>query len=420
MHFRWLSTRLPQSSERRVTVLTGPRQVGKTTLAKRTYPDVRYVNLDAPEDRAQLRAVRTAAWARTIGAAVLDEAQKEPSLFEKVKYAYDAGELDFTVLLGSSRLLVLDRVRETLAGRAFVFEMMPLMFSELIADEGTTPPLPLLDRLLTSSGPVGRVLDREPQVLLGEEAARLAQALEYLTRHGGMPELLALTETDRRTWLHSYARTYVERDVMDLSRLADLEPFRLLQRLAMLRSAQLLSFAELSRDAGIGASTARRYLDYLDLTYQTVRLAPFHRNLTSAAVKTPKLYWGDVGILREGTGQWDAPVQGAMAGALFETLIVTEAHKWIATMQRDTRLSFYRTRAGLEVDLMLETPTGVIGVEVKNRSTVRGSDARALTAVALALGTEWRGGIVVTRGESIEPLDETLDLWAVPAERLLS
>ena len=128
---RWLAERLPMPDTRRLVVLTGARQTGKTTLARSRYAGIRYVDLDAVETRAALRELRTSAWASSIGPAVLDEAQKEPSVFGKVKYAFDEGSLSFTALLGSSRFLLLDRVRETLAGRAFVYDLWPLMASEL-------------------------------------------------------------------------------------------------------------------------------------------------------------------------------------------------------------------------------------------------------------------------------------------------
>jgi hypothetical protein len=108
---------LPPSTDRRLVLVTGARQVGKTTLVRQVYGGVRYISLDSPEDRQALRAIPAARWATDVGLAVLDEAHKEPSVFEKVKYAYDAGGIDFTALLGSAQILMLERVRETLAGR---------------------------------------------------------------------------------------------------------------------------------------------------------------------------------------------------------------------------------------------------------------------------------------------------------------
>ena len=123
--------RLPSAGKRRLVVLTGARQTGKTTLARQVYADLRYLNLDAIEEREALRGLRSASWGRAVGAAVIDEAQKEPGVFDKVKLAYDERQVAFSVLLGSSRVLLLDRVRESLAGRAFVYDLWPLMASEL-------------------------------------------------------------------------------------------------------------------------------------------------------------------------------------------------------------------------------------------------------------------------------------------------
>ena len=409
--FRWLSTRLPSSGARRLVVLTGARQTGKTTLARQLYPGLRYVNLDSMEDREAMRRLPTAVWGRQVGPAVLDEAQKEPCVFDKVKFAYDERSVSFSVLLGSSRILLLDRVRESLAGRAFLYELWPLMASEIRTPAAETPTRPLFDELLSAPGSFEDILREAPPRLLGEDEAGRLDALDHLARWGGMPELLGLDDGDRREWLRSYQQTWLERDLADLTRLRDLLPFRTLQRLAMLRSGALLNYAELGRDAGVEATTARRYLEFLRLSYQVVLLPPYRRNLTSASVKTPKLFWTDIGLLRQGTGMW-----GELTGAMFETLVVAEAGKWIETMRRDAQLSFWRTRSGREVDLVVTTPAGVLGLEVKGRARVGWRDTSNLRALAAALGDEWAGGLVVHRGSDLEELGP--GLWAAPVHRL--
>jgi predicted AAA+ superfamily ATPase len=166
-----------------------------------------------------------------------------------------------------------------------------------------------------------------------------------------MPALLPLSADERRKWLQSYETTYLERDLGDLARLADLMPFRQFQRLCALRTGQLLSYSELARDAGVAVSTTRRYVEYLRLSYQALLLPPYATNLTSAVVKTPKVYWGDLGLWRQLTRFYGPPT-----GAMFETMVVTEIHKWVRTAERGVEMAFYRTRSGLEVDLMLTTP----------------------------------------------------------------
>lgn len=395
-------------------MITGARQTGKTTLARTVYPELRHVNFDDPGLRADLRDLRADAWHRSVGSAVLDEVQKEPAVFEKVKYAFDAGAIDFSVLLGSSRFLLMKRIRETLAGRAFLYDLWPLMLSEIASPADDPPERPLIAALLAATGGIDTVLEQVPEILLGDQDDRRREALEHLERWGGMPALLELDDGERKQWLRSYRQTFLERDLVDLVRLDDLQPFQRLQHLAMLRSGHLLNYADLARDADISPTTARSYLEYLHISYQIILLRPFHTNLTSTLVKAPKLYWVDLGLVREGTGQWEP-----LTGPQFETLVVLELHKWIATFQEDARLFFYRTRSGAELDVLIETPRGLLGIEVKNRDTAASADTRTLRALAATVERpRWLGGLVVCRGGSIRPMVPDRSIWAVPAHRL--
>jgi predicted AAA+ superfamily ATPase len=409
--YRFLRRQLGPLSSPRLILLTGARQTGKTTLARAVYPDLRYLNLDAPEQREAIRDLRADAWASTVGEAVLDEAQKEPGLFDKVKFAFDAGEIARTVLLGSSQVLMLQRVRETLAGRAFVYELWPLMASELVHPGDGQPAPPLLDALLREPGTADERLATLPPVRLGEESAEAAAAIEHLLRWGGMPALLPLPDGERHKWLQSYDATYLERDLGDLARLNDLLPFRRFQRLCALRSGKLLSFSELARDTGLSVTTSRRYIEYLRISYQAFLLSPWATNLTSSVVKTPKVYWIDLGLWTHLTRY-----QGDVTGQMFETLVVTEVQKWVKTADLPVDLSFYRTRSGLEVDLLVTTGHGIWGIEAKAGTKLGASDWRALREVGEALGSRWRGGLVVHRGAAIQRLDQ--NIWAVPADRL--
>jgi len=409
---RKLAQKLPDSSARRLVVITGARQTGKTTLSRRVYGGLKYINLDAPENRDALRELSTVGWAESVGDAVIDEAQKEPSVFEKVKYAFDDRKVSFTVLTGSSQILLLQKISESLAGRAFFYELWPLMQSELHASHmGTEPRDPLLARCVASE-PINDILAAIPEILLESSDYLYRKAEEHLLRWGGMPALLELSEEDRWLWLQNYGHTYLQRDLADLARLDDLMPFRKFQRLSALRSGMLLNYSEIARDAAVSVDTARRYLEYLRVSYQAVLLQPYSRNLTSSVVKTPKLYWTDVGIWRQLTG-----FRGEMSGQLYETMVVGEIVKWMRTCQPEAELCFYRTRSGMEVDLLLETTSGLIGMEIKSRSTVSEKDARPLNALAEALAAQWRCGIVLYTGNRIIRLASP-NIWAVPSRRL--
>lgn len=411
---RFLKHCLPTSSASKLVLMTGARQTGKTTLAKNQYPQLRYINLDAPENREFIKKIPTASWKRDIGNAVIDEAQKEPEVFEKIKYAFDEKSITFTVLLGSSQILLLKKIRESLAGRISIYELWPLMLSEL-TDTGATGDycMPLVDRLFSGKS-LDDIFNDVPGVLLDREYAGKKQAEQYLFQWGGMPALLPLADNERWKWLKDYGYTYLERDLTDLARLDDLAPFRKFQKLSALRSGQLLNYSELARDADISVDTSRRYLEYLNISYQVILLQPYYRNLTSSLVKTPKIYWLDIGLLRMLCGFRETEY-----GAIYETLVVAEFHKWIKTMQRQAELYFYRTRSGLEVDLLLQTPHGVIGVEVKSRENVSSADGKAMKEIAASLGNEWLGGMVVYRGTEIRKLGNP-NLWAVPSFRLFT
>lgn len=410
---RILSGRLPDARDRRLVVVTGARQTGKTTLLRQVYPGVRYVNLDAVENRVWLNSVPALSWGNEVGVAVLDEAQKEPSIIEKVKCAFDSGAVNFSALSGSAQILLLHKVPESLAGRAFVYELWPLTVQELASGLlGEPLRLPLFAELCSDKSP-SAVLSKQPAMLAPEIQSVLSTVQNHVLTWGGMPELLRLSDEDRRQWLRSYDLTYLERDLGDLARLSDLMPFRKFQSIAALRSAGVLAYADLARDAGISADTARRYLEYLRLSYQAFLLPPYHSNLTSQVVKSPKIYWTDLGLLRQSAMQF-----GGLTGGVFETFVVSELHKLVQTHGVQIRLFYYRTRSGLEVDLLTETSGGLLGIEIKARESADRADAAGLRQLAEALGSRWRGGLVVHSGTTLERLCDP-DIWAIPASRLL-
>jgi predicted AAA+ superfamily ATPase len=383
-------------------------------LSKVVGQNLRYFNLDAAEIRDALTDIPASLWARDVGAAIFDECQKLPGLLEKIKYAWDEGEIRETILTGSSQILLQQKVRESLAGRVSLHECWPMTLSELAVERpGAGISAPLLNELLCKSDSMDTLLKTIPMRLIGTaEAVRMA-AESHLLRWGGMPALLHLSNAHREDWLRDYVATFLERDLADLARLNDLEPFRKFQRLCALRSGCILSYSELARDCGISVDTARRWLEYLRISFQTILLQPYAQNLTSRTIKSPKFYWSDLGLQRRLSGRSEA-----VTGEVFENHIIAEIHKWIRIRHIEAQMMYYRTVGGMEVDLLLETAAGVIGCEVKLREEVEPHDARHLVKIAEALGPRWRGGLVIHRGRKLRHLCEP-GIWAMPSHRLL-
>ena len=222
---RLIYQRLPKPNENTIVLLTGSRQTGKTTSAKRFYPELNYFNLDAWEYRDQLSQILSFNWGSSVGNAILDEIQKEPALFDKIKFAFDEKKIDFSVLLGSSQILLLKKVRETLAGRVLVYELWPLCLCELISDSPQQITLPLIDNIISQHS-VAAACSKKPEIadLMKVNAIKNWQA--YLLQWGGMPGLLQLPDDRKWEWLKSFEVTYLERDLADLARISDLKPFQ--------------------------------------------------------------------------------------------------------------------------------------------------------------------------------------------------
>lgn len=412
---RVLASRLPSSSgPRRVVVLTGARQVGKTTLARALYGnELRYLNLDSPGERERLRAVPAESWGRVVGPAVLDEVQKAPGLLDKIKWAYDEGHISFSVLLGSSRILLLEQVRETLAGRVFLYELWPLTVGELVPlFGGRTTAEPLIADLMEGLPAWGERLVSLEAGVIGPEVGAAQAAVQHVLEWGGLPGLLQYPVEERREWLDAYQTTYLQRDLADLAQLRDLEPFAHCHRLAALRAGRLLSFSELARDAGVPVTTVRRYLRYLELSYQTFQLPAWSGNPSARLMKASKLIWFDSGIQRALSGEI-----GGLRGEQYESALIAQILMTLWSRGVRVDASYLRTSGGLEVDLVLERQEGLIGIEIKARPRVDAREATALEKARRVFGDRYRGGLVVYRGDRVLRLTESV--FAVPDWLLL-
>jgi predicted AAA+ superfamily ATPase len=357
----------------RILVFTGARQTGKTTLAKNCFPKYQYISIEDPVTRIQYTKLTAGQWKNLYPRAVLDEVQKEPQLVESIKSVYDQWPEPRYILLGSSQLLLLEKVKESLAGRCSIIELFPLTIPELATSRwNDTIPDSLFQQY-------ARRLDKPPNLLpsflLDKDFAAKQKIWEYYVRFGAYPALTdrAMTERDRYLWLRDYVRTYLERDVRDLASFRDLEPFIKLQRSLALRTAQTLNVSALATDLGVSAKTVQRYIHYLNLSYQSLLLPAWSRNAEKRLVKMPKIHYLDNGVL-----QAVLQKQGGLTGAEFESLIVAEIYKQLRSIQIYAPLYYLRTQDGYEVDLLLEFSLGYIAFEIKMSEKFRISDAKRL------------------------------------------
>ncbi len=398
----------------RVLVLTGSRQTGKTTLIRHCFPDLPYISLEDPAVRPDYSRMTAAEWVERFPCAILDEVQKAPSLVETVKAACDAAPHAQYFLLGSSQILLLSRVRESLAGRAAVEELWPLALPEMATSSWEDPVLPSRLVWWLEDG------CRSDEVLLGQPAddrdhARFLATLDRYLRFGGMPVVHHddLSDNERRDWLRDFQRTYLERDVADLASLRDLEPFVLAQRALAGRSGRTVNFSDLARSAGIAPDTARRFLRYLELSYQVIRLPPFFRNPEKKLAKMPKVHFVDPGILRavlRRTGDW--------TGEEFESAIVAEVVKQIRNRLLPADFFHLRTHDWREVDLLVELEDGFVALEIKAARRVGPGDARALRGLEALLDKPVLGALVVSLDREVRYLAP--GVLAVPVAWLLS
>ena len=365
-------TQLHAHSRGRLLVLTGARQVGKSTLAQMAFPNMPILSFDDPQERVAYARLTPTDWITHYPVAIIDEAQKMPSIFHTLKACYDRDPNVRYVLLGSSQIMMLKQVSETLAGRVALQELFPFCLPELVAALGAPPRESLLMRLLKSEKPAD-LLTKEitPHYVLQIPYAQAKKHWDTLLHWGGMPSIYQndFTDNDRAEWLRDYQTTYLQRDLADLARLDRLEPFIRAQRAAASRTAQTINFAELARLSDVTPPTAHQFMRYLELSYQVMMLPAWFRNAEKRLTKQPKLHFLDNGVRRAILNQ-----RGDVDGHAFESAVVSEIVKQSKTARLPLEFSHLRTADKREVDLLIEREDGFIAIECKQTEHVVASD----------------------------------------------
>jgi len=359
-------------------LVSGPRQSGKTTLLKTLFPDAAYRSFDDP-------AVQDFAVADPEGfllqfgeqAVILDEIQYVPGLFSYLKMAIDANRHTHGkwLLTGSQHFSMMHAVSDSLAGRVAILNLLPFSYAEIPADNSST--------------------------------------LKDVLWNGGYPEIL-LNPAIRDTWLASYIRTYIERDVRQIINVKDLGLFQTFLSLCAANHTQECNLASISRDCGVAQPTVKRWLAILEASFIITLVKPFHANLGKRLVKSPKLYFTDSALVAWLTRQADkeALFHGAMGGAFFEGWIINEIVRVFNNTGKNGEVYFWRSREGLEIDCIIEVNGRRYPLEIKMTATPTLKHAGALEKFLKLSGTGSDRGLVVCNCREAKPL--TRNVTALP------
>ncbi len=315
-----------------VITLTGPRQSGKTTLVRATFPDLPYVSLEEPDIRQIALTDPRGFLSNYPNGVILDEIQNTPELFSYIQRIVDENRQIQFILTGSSNFLLMEKISQTLAGRTAVLHLLPFSLQEL-----------------------------EP----------LADSYENLIFKGQYPRIYdrAIPPTD---FYPSYIQTYVDRDVRMIKNIGDINAFILFTQLCAGRIGQPLNYASLANDAGISPNTAKSWLSILESSYILYRLQPYHRNFNKRLIKSPKLYFYDTGVACSllGIREQEQVNLHYMKGSLFENLILNEFIKRSFNRGENRQPYYWQDNHGKEIDCLLVNGEKVTAVEIKSGKTM--------------------------------------------------
>lgn len=385
-----------------VLLLTGPRQVGKTTLLRHlSATNRRYVTLEDLAARELARRDPVLFLQKYRPPVLIDEIQYAPEVLTAIKLAVDRDRHPGAFwLTGSQQFAVMKGITETLAGRVAILTLLGFTQRETDRRPAALPPFLPDAAALQARSPTAAPLT-------------LPDVYERIWR-GSMPALVTGQIHDRDLFYRSYVQTYLERDVRDLTQVGDLNAFGRFLRAVAARTAQMLNYTDLARDCAISVNTARNWLSVLEGSFQVAILPAYHTNLSKRLYSTPKLHFLDTGLCAYLT-EWSSPETleaGAMSGALFETFVFGEILKSWQNQGQRPAFHYYRDKDGREIDLLIAHDGRLWPIEIKKAALVREADTAAFRTLA-GRGTRTGHGAVVSLSAERLPLNREVDVIPV-------
>jgi predicted AAA+ superfamily ATPase len=373
-------------------VIVGPRQSGKTTLLKHLFgSNYRVLSLEPPDVRLAAQTDPRGFLNLYPPPIVFDEIQYVPELLPYIKERIDASrsQAGQFILTGSQNLLLMQQVTESLAGRAAILKLLPLSRREL-------------------AGILQKSLPWETEFSSELLPAQTSSTLWEQALRGYYPEIATDLARDIHLWQSSYIQTYLERDVRNLRNLGNLTQFQVFLRALAARSAQILNMSELARDVGVAVNTVKDWVSILEASFQIFLLRPYYANIGKRLIKSPKVYFVDTGLLCYLVGLRDIEhaAAGPMGGAIFENLVISDLYKTYLHRGEEPPLYYWRTVAGSEVDVIIETQSGLIPMEIKLSETPRPEMAKEILAFQRDFKSKALPGYVLHPGNVTLPIGQ--------------
>ncbi|MBS3949503.1 MAG: ATP-binding protein [Peptococcaceae bacterium] len=364
-------------------LISGPRQVGKTTLLAEVKREIAYVSLDEPIMLRNALEEAGSFFQQTPPPIVVDEIQYAPGLFPYIKLIADKERKKGQFFLtGSQQFQMMKNVSDSLAGRIGILNLLGLSLREIYSVVFNAPFLPISDYFAKRK----------------QHAAEISYHDVWRIIHKGCMPAMYAEDADWQMFYSSYTRTYIARDVRELTQIGDEIKFLNFMTVVASKTSQVLNFASIARDVGISQPTAERWMSVLRASNLVYLLPPYYNNITKRTIKAPKLYFLDTGLAAYLT-RWLTPEvleKGAMSGAFFETFVIAEIIKsYYNTGITDPPLYYYRDKEGREIDLLLMQDGTLYPIEIKKSANPSKSDITAFGVLdTLSEVTRGTGGVI--------------------------